>query len=298
MNFENHRPPRALTLLPKVSSLPCTAAPHARPCRLSPAPAAHPPLSTPTPPAILSNTSLLMHASGCASGSSGGGGGGAGGDVSVRDETLEQHIASSPFHAAPHVALIDALQNAGPSHCEQLAAARERVAANTALAPGLWLQWIDDQGRLCFCGQLHAAPPTQVVVAGGLAVRCLPPPLALRNPAQCRAQAYSLCCRVCWPAEAHLPLPSPALRPPTPHFLHAKFPARNEKPPRAIIRREDPVAAVAAAHIQRQRAKRSAPRRCTLRRATAGWTAVCCRSVCEIGGLLTPPALPNRRHNC
>jgi hypothetical protein len=179
VNFEDHRPPTALTLLPKVSSLPCTAAPHARPRRLSPAPAAHPPLSTPTPPAILSDTSLLVHASGCASGSSSSGGGGAGGDVSVRDETLEQHIASSPFHAAPHVALIDALQNAGPSHCEQLAAARERMAANTALAPGLWLQWIDDQGRLCFCGQLHAAPPTQVVVAGGCRRCAMPPPRSL-----------------------------------------------------------------------------------------------------------------------
>jgi len=65
-----------------------------------------------------------MHASGCASGSSSSVGGGAGGDVSVRDETLEQRIASSPFLAAPHVALIDALQNARPLHCEQFAAAR------------------------------------------------------------------------------------------------------------------------------------------------------------------------------
>jgi hypothetical protein len=89
-----------------------------------------------------------MDSSGSESDSNSSSGGGGGGDVSVQVEALEQHIASSPFDPAPHTALIEALQNAGPSQCEQLAAARERMAANMALTPALWLQWIDDEGSV------------------------------------------------------------------------------------------------------------------------------------------------------
>ncbi len=66
------------------------------------------------------------------------------GDVAVDFQTFEAEIAVNPFDAAAHTALVKALQVAGPSHCEQLAAARERMAASLALPADLWLQWIDD----------------------------------------------------------------------------------------------------------------------------------------------------------
>ncbi len=72
----------------------------------------------------------------------------AGADVAVDFHTFEEAIASNPFDASLHANLIKALQKAGPSHCEQLAAARERMAASLALTSDLWLEWIDDDVSL------------------------------------------------------------------------------------------------------------------------------------------------------
>jgi hypothetical protein len=69
----------------------------------------------------------------------------AGGDAPVDFQSLEAEVASNPFDATHHVNLIKSLQSAGPSQYEQLAAARERMAASLALTPELWLQWIEEE---------------------------------------------------------------------------------------------------------------------------------------------------------
>jgi len=69
----------------------------------------------------------------------------AGDDAPVDFQCFEEEVAGNPFDAARHVNLITALQSAGPSQYEQLAVARERMAASLALTSGLWLQWIEDE---------------------------------------------------------------------------------------------------------------------------------------------------------
>jgi hypothetical protein len=56
---------------------------------------------------------------------------------------MEANVNGNPFDATKHIDHINALQLAGPDHCEKLAAARE-PAASLALTPGMWLQWIED----------------------------------------------------------------------------------------------------------------------------------------------------------
>jgi hypothetical protein len=58
---------------------------------------------------------------------------------------LEANVAENPFDAMQHVALINALQRAGPAQCDHLLSARERMATSLALTPDMWLQWIGDE---------------------------------------------------------------------------------------------------------------------------------------------------------
>jgi hypothetical protein len=59
--------------------------------------------------------------------------------------SLEAAIAADFFNPQHHINLIKALQKAGASQCEQLSAARERMAGSLALTTELWLQWIEDE---------------------------------------------------------------------------------------------------------------------------------------------------------
>lgn len=72
----------------------------------------------------------------------------AGSDVPVDFQTLEAEVESNPFDATSHTNLIKCLRNAGPSHCEQLAAAREKMAASMALPAEMWLEWIEDDAAV------------------------------------------------------------------------------------------------------------------------------------------------------
>lgn len=61
---------------------------------------------------------------------------------------LEAAIESSPYDSTQHVNLIKSLRDTGPSRCEQLASARERMATCLALTAELWLEWIEDESAV------------------------------------------------------------------------------------------------------------------------------------------------------
>jgi hypothetical protein len=63
-------------------------------------------------------------------------------------QALETEVESSPYDPAHHAQLIKSLRSAGPSYCEQLTSARERMAASMALTTELWLEWIEDESAV------------------------------------------------------------------------------------------------------------------------------------------------------